>query len=202
MSSLRNGGILREALLQDNETLQGIWANLLANAADPRQINPVLPSFSPILKEFTFRDARFLDALYNQVSSPKGRSVRQFLDGAFTQQDLSSIYVKAGLSRRPRISSLTVDEIKEGGSDLKADQSDFAATIDVLVRNRILRESTTPNPIDVSKIVSDSKWIKKLPRSLDATATTRYHLTDLGTQFVKACQAPSSTSSPDQPKSS
>jgi hypothetical protein len=58
--------ILQEASLQDDEDLQEKWANLLANAADPRETNPVLPSFSLILKEFTSREARFLDALYKR----------------------------------------------------------------------------------------------------------------------------------------
>lgn len=183
---------LQHALLEDDETLQESWANLLANAADPRQINPVLPSFSQIMKEFTPREARFLDALYEHLSSRTSPRGRLPFDRMFTRGDLSNVYVSAGLSRRTQLMNLTDAQVREGGDDLQSDLSDFATTIDVLVRNGILRESTTPNPIDVSKIVSDSKFTKGLPRSIEAKVTTRYHLTDLGTQFVRACKAPSS----------
>src|SRR6266853_4910042 len=42
--------IMREALLQDDDDLQSRWASLLANAADPREANPVLPVFATMLR--------------------------------------------------------------------------------------------------------------------------------------------------------
>src|SRR5579862_7900121 len=51
---------LQEASLQDDETIQEKWANLLANAADPRRGKLIVTSFSSILKELTGREARFL----------------------------------------------------------------------------------------------------------------------------------------------
>jgi hypothetical protein len=181
--------VLQEASLQDDETLQDRWANLLANAADPRQINSVLPSFSSILREFTSREARFVDALYKQVSSPNWQGAR-LPDRALTRGDLSTLYVNEGLSRRPRLTNLTYGEIEQGGADLQAELSDFAATIEILVRNRILRESDTPNRIALSDVAADVER-GRMPRSLEATTTTRYYFTDLGMQFVKACQSPS-----------
>jgi len=47
--------------------MQDIWANLLANAADPRGLNRVLPSFTTILKDLTSWDVKFLDALVRQA---------------------------------------------------------------------------------------------------------------------------------------
>ena len=185
--------ILQEASLQEDETLQDIWANLLANAADPRRATPVLPSFSSILREFTSREARLLDFVYEKRSNdPRRRVPINFTiraDFKFTRNDLLSAYVEAGLSRRPQLIGLNVAQWKEGGNDLQSDLSEFGATIDVLVRNEILRELVTPNPIDLSEIV-DKVNKGQLPRALEATTTTRYEITDLGTRFVKACKAP------------
>jgi hypothetical protein len=178
---------LREAFLEDDETVQEIWANLLANAADPRQLNPVLPSFSSMLKELTAREARFLDLLHTNKLDDLRRSQ---LDIGYTRDDLLTIYGKAGLSRRPRLSNLTVGEVAEGGDDLHADFESFAAMTGILVRNGILNESAEPNPIDVSKFASNLAPIS-MPRSIEVTATTRYRITELGAQFIKACQAPS-----------
>jgi len=184
--------VLQEALLQDDETIQERWANLLANAADPRQGNIISPSFPSILKQLTAREAHFLDSLYQRTTVPNDPQRRRPTDFLFTIADLSSVYTYAGLSRRPRLFSLTVGEIKEGGDDLRADLAEFAATIDILMRNGVLRESTTPEPIDLSKIAADINQ-NRMPRSLKVPATTQYHLTELGVQFVSACRSPSSS---------
>jgi Abortive infection alpha len=180
---------LLEASLQDDETIQGKWANLLANAADPRQMNAVSPSFPEILKELTAREARFLDSLYENTSKPSDHQRRRPPDFVFTSDELSAIYANSGLSRRPRLSNLTVGEVHEGGDDLRADRAEFAATIDILIRNGILRESTEPEPIELSRIASRFDP-NRLPRSVDVTAKTQYNITELGTQFVRACRAP------------
>jgi hypothetical protein len=102
---------------------------------------------------------------------------------------LLSGYVAAGLSRRPRLIGPTVGDFREGGDELQSDLSDFAATIDILARNGILKETVTPNAIDLFSLATHIKK-HQIPRSLEATAATRFLLTDLGRQFIMACQAP------------
>jgi hypothetical protein len=177
---------LREAVLQDDESLQERWANLLANASDPRQINPVRPSFAQILKEFTPLDARFLDELYKRVSSISDRPP---FSGVITSRDLVAAYSHGS---PPHLRTTKLTDHDEKGGNPKTESSELATTIDVLLRHRILGESTSPDPIDVSKIVSDSKWTRGMPRSIEATVTTGYHITALGIGFVKACQVPDS----------
>ena len=184
--------VVQEASLQEDETIQERWANLLANAADPRQGNLISPSFPSILKELTPREARFLDSLYERTTVPDHPQRRRPTDFVFTMADLSTVYAGAGLSRRPRLLNLTMREIREGGDDLRADLADFAATIDILMRNRILRESTKPEPIDLSGITAQLD-LHRLPRSLKVPATTRFQLTALGVQFIGACRAPGSS---------
>lgn len=50
---------LEAASLQEDDVLRQTWANLLANAADPRQRNKVAPSFPAILKELSAYDAKW-----------------------------------------------------------------------------------------------------------------------------------------------
>src|SRR5580658_6894241 len=56
--------ILEGASLQEDSYMQDTWANLLANASDPRKLNEVPPSFPAMLKELGPREVKFLDALY------------------------------------------------------------------------------------------------------------------------------------------
>jgi hypothetical protein len=184
---------LQEASLQDDETIQGKWANLLANASDPRRDKLISPSFLSILKDLTAREARFLDSLYEKTSVPNDPQRRRPPDFVFTRADLSTVYVNAGLSRRPRLLNVTMGEIKEGGDDLRADLAEFASTIDILTRNGILRESTEPEPIDLSQITARLD-LNRLPRTVEVRATAQYNVTDLGAQFISACRAPSSSS--------
>jgi len=58
---------IQEALLEDDDGLQDIWANLLANAADARTGVP--PSFPKILSDMSPKEARFLNTLYEHLSA-------------------------------------------------------------------------------------------------------------------------------------
>jgi hypothetical protein len=183
--------ILQEATLQDDETLQEKWANLLANAADPRQTNPVIPSFSSILKDLTFREARFLDVLYKlRLNNP------QRFDSRLARHHLLDAYVEAGLSISPysRLWGLSIGDYEKGGDELRRDLENSAEAIDVLLRNRILREEFSVDPIDITKMPAYVERTQRLPKSLNTTITTQYHLTTLGFQFIKACQKPNAHS--------
>jgi hypothetical protein len=106
---------LEAASLQEDEFLQDTWANLLANAADPRQTTPVTASFTTILKDFTIREVKFLDALYDVVTTqpPPYRDKQRITEMEFEREPLLTVYTQAGLSRRP---SLTYKQIPTGRS--------------------------------------------------------------------------------------
>ena len=103
------------------------------------------------------------------------------------------------LDRRLNDSKRTADEVER-----VYESDDLATAIDILLRNRILEGSTTPDGIAMSKVVSDSNVVD-LPPSIRAIrpvrewlpeiVATSYHLTALGIAFVKACQAPPSVES-------
>jgi hypothetical protein len=55
--------LLEAASLQEEPDLQNVWANLLANAADGRQMTPVEPSFVAMLRNLSSREVRFLESI-------------------------------------------------------------------------------------------------------------------------------------------
>jgi hypothetical protein len=54
------------ASVEDDEDLHTMWANLLANAADPSQDEP-LPSFAPTPRQLSKVEAMFLNAFYDKT---------------------------------------------------------------------------------------------------------------------------------------
>ena len=179
--------VLQEASLQDDETLQSQWANLLANAADPRQLNPVLPSFPAILKELTPREVKFLCALRARGDGP----ARWGPDGKAGPQDsqiydrgrLQEIYARAGLARCSRLGRVThgVHSDQEN-EDIMLDEREFSIVLDVLKRHGIVEELTYP----ASGYGMDTRLLHK------------YALSELGVAFVDACQSAKAT--PDTPE--
>lgn len=116
---------VQEASLQDDETIQEKWANLLANAADPRA-EAIPPSFPKILSEMSSREARYLDHLYEHL----------------TQSDFKD------LSTPLRRGQLLDVYLKTGAYDVAA----FSVDTDSLLRNRLI-ESEAP-PVDRDAIFS------------------------------------------------
>jgi len=63
------------AALHDDETIQDMWANLLANSANPENENPILPVFTAILRELAPNDALFLNTFSDAPESPYDRGI-------------------------------------------------------------------------------------------------------------------------------
>jgi hypothetical protein len=78
--------VLDYASVEEDEDLHTAWAALLANAADPRQGDSILPAFPHVLKELRPLDARFLSDLYNLTADRDNYGYR--LD----KQDLQLVY--------------------------------------------------------------------------------------------------------------
>ena len=177
--------VLEAASLQDDETLQERWANLLANAADPEHRTSVLPSFSPILSELTSPQARLLSVLYQETAA----RVAKYSSGAFTRDQLLSLYVKAGLSRQPRLSNLTYGEIIRGGDALRIELDECELSLYVFAKTGLVEQVVTSDPIDLSPI-ADALQSDHMPRKLKTKTSTLFRLTILGKKFVKACERP------------
>lgn len=180
---------LSYAWLQDDESLQSRWAALLANAADPRDIVSVLPSFTTILSELTARDAQFLDALHDDASKTR-RSVQSNLSAIrFREEILTKIYTDAGLSRtKPLI--WQSQQFRWNTPDLDADFTEFFLALGTLLRHGLIAET---EQLEFAETVLKAKSVLTDPQvTMPKMKTERfYSLTELGVSFVRACQAPS-----------
>jgi hypothetical protein len=181
---------LQLASLEDDEDLQEIWANLLANAADPRADNPVTASFPVILKELTAREVKFLDTLYERTRS-QPRAGAPVTEKQLTNEELLNVYSEAGLSRQPRLAYLTWGDWDKNGMELQADLDDFALMMDLLKRNRLLDEAVYTEPINVRNIMNSmGPNLSNMPSEVTIETKTTYSFTQLGASFVSACRPP------------
>ena len=84
---------LEGASVQEDPYLQDTWANLLANAADPRQRSRVEPSFAAILRLLSAREVQFLDELVKQLNG--------LTTIKLSLRDLINTFERAGLTHSP-----------------------------------------------------------------------------------------------------
>ena len=107
------------ASLEDDPDLRQAWVNLLANAADPRELMKVHPSFPRILQLLSPFDARFLDAWREAVEVEGPRN--------YDQYELIGFANKAGLRGNP---------FQDGGDTLS-----FFSTIETLKSHGLITTS-------------------------------------------------------------
>jgi hypothetical protein len=87
--------ILENASLEDDEDLRDRWANLLANATMPE--GKTHPSFVQVLEGLTSLEAKFLSAIFDQISLQIEEHDRS--PNAWTQRDLFRVGLGAELHR-------------------------------------------------------------------------------------------------------
>jgi hypothetical protein len=157
------------ASVEDDEDLHTAWAALLANAADPRETNRVLPVFPIILRELTSRDARFLDNFYERFHG-KDSGPKDALSIFNSIPDLEELYPRDGFFVQP-LDELTPEEQSAPGY--------LDVTLDTLERTNL-----------IAKTYMSSNYPDDPPRDILAPVFHAYVLTGLGMMFVRACRAP------------
>jgi hypothetical protein len=180
---------IEAASLEEDPDMQVVWANLLANAADPRRGSPLLPSFPGILKDLVSRDAKFLAALHAQATGKARRpNTRSSISAVgFTWDDLLNVYADAGLSREQKLTVISVRYYADHKEALEADFEEFELTLNVALRHNILTVDESPMPI---KIGNDKNYRipPKLPDVLEVEFNVTYSFTRFGCAFIAACQ--------------
>jgi len=175
---------LQGAALEEDPSLQAIWANLLANAADPRKLAPVSAAFPTILKELSSREVKFLDALYNEVVT-KANEKRGLFHTAhvyFSDSELHDIYTSAGLSQVPHF-FLKSDDDEQAAQDLRS----FSYMLAMLKRHNLIAESIWPHTVDRYDAVKNPK------PDFEVEIEIEYSLSEIGSCFVVACRQPTPT---------
>jgi hypothetical protein len=158
--------------------MQEIWANLLANATDPRKQNPVSPAFPRVLPELGPRDAKFLDALYEDsiVRLPGNPPWKGPEDVAHSRETLRDVYWSAGLSTR-RLAFLNDGDGRDNPEELERQQGEFRMTMDVLTRNNLIQATASLQRRAGFDVPGDQ-------------LSQVFQLTAFGCAFVKACRPP------------
>ena len=170
--------VFDNASLEDNDELQTLWANLLLNASDARELNLVSIVFPDILKDLGSREVKFLDALYRDANERlQGHPlIEEIAQMPYDRSELMELYAAAGLSRAGNIANPSPEELQN--PDLKRDREEYWLMLDTIRRHDVVREVTYSDPMG---------WDGE-PGS--APLRTQFHVTTLGAAFVKACRPP------------
>ena len=125
---------LEAASLQRDEYLQDTWANMLANAADPRQ-RELEPLFVGILADFTSREVKFLDVLSQHKMIVRG----------IEERELQKVYFGAKLARKP--APREVAHFPEQTILDEEDKTEFSIMIDILTRARVIADTRSQQTV-------------------------------------------------------
>jgi len=161
--------LLESGSLVEDPSLQELWANLLANAADPREVVKVSPAFLGILRDLLPRQAKFLEEVY------KGQMTR-----------LSGYVYPVKFDRvRLRHMYTSVNEVvlDEEMPVLAYREAEFA--IDLLLRHGLLQDTFEVVPHSGPGI-----------SPTESVGLHKMELTHLGYFFIRACRPPEPSNSP------
>jgi|HubBroStandDraft_6_1064221.scaffolds.fasta_scaffold173713_3 hypothetical protein len=171
---------LEKATLVDDETLQEMWASLMANAAMPETASTIPALFTTILSNLSPRQARFLDIIFNFGVYSITIKIPPLTAGSI-----------AGHSRFDDEKLVNI----VGNTDFRwRDNEEKAAAIDVLLNQGLLRRDQEIHPDSyqdlAGKVFSEGKL--KTPYNVPADHTVHmknsFQLTVSGSQFVMACR--------------
>jgi hypothetical protein len=175
--------LLEAASLEEDGDLQEAWANLLANAADPRHEHKVSITFPAILKELSTREVTFFETLYinadRRVEYPDSIPRGSIVDINYSERELMKVYVEAGLSNSPEFGIYSTEYYESHKQIIDADSREFDLVIRSAMRHDILDEATyiPPAPITTGT---------HIPIHVNRT----YHFSHLGEAFMAACHPP------------
>jgi len=154
--------VLDYASVEDDEDLHTMWANLLANAADPTHYE-VLPSFAEVLHQLSKPEAVFLQNFYENTVN-YWKSV-----GKQEQFTVAICEVLSMCNNDPR---------------LEVDAEAFALIVDDLLRLGLIRMRTDtlmPGP-------NSPQLAYGSVGSIRTTMQHAYYMSDYGMKFIGACQ--------------
>lgn len=165
--------------LTDEDALQARWSNLLANAADPIG-PPVLAIFTSFLRDLGSREVVFLDGLWGDALSratnhPLFKTPSKMI---YTLEELQDLYVAFGLAKVRRLHS--VESAETNNPNLPIDTENFWMMLDIIQRHNIIRDATVEERHVRGQVSTGHRDL----------IVRRYHFSDLGFAFFKACRPP------------
>jgi hypothetical protein len=191
--------LMEGASLQEDPSIQELWANLLATAADPRHASSVVPSFPTVLRELRHIDAKWLEGLYNntrriikiQKRNP-AISPNKVQEIQYDHRELLKLFVALGLARSEQLTGISVKFYEENHDNIDADMRDFDLLISVVRRLGIIKmvEKIPPQHIETPD--------PNEPFLLDVDTRELFFFTAFGEAFMNACLPPLSLDDPPE----
>jgi Abortive infection alpha len=160
------------------------WANLLANAADPREQRPVVSSFVSALNDLSSRDARFLDALFANEMELK----KTYGTVVYAEQDLWKLYARAGLGSYPDLAELLERENAGFSGEIENDARAIQFMIEILQKHLIIEKQREQIPVNADGVPVRAVVSQKTIVTL--VSEDRYKVTEIGRRFLVACGPP------------
>ncbi len=176
--------ILEQASLEENDELQDIWCNLIANSLDPNFKMEIRYSFIEIIKNLTTLDARILKHVYETTTEINNqnkttRFIPYPIDFYQIAERVQASYIETELSLNnlQRVQCLWDNDIKDlhAKVDLYKIVSDEPHSVEALC----LREKNFSASL-LKDYFPDIKEVLTVKHS-------RFKLTPLGVAFIKAC---------------
>ncbi len=148
---------------------QQIWANMLANATDPRHLTPVGPIFASMLRDLGSREVAFLEVStmtqYSKAGAPN----------AFFSNASNIIYLHHQLFDFYKGLGIELDQDTEENQ-----KQSFFIMLDILRKHEIIHEAYAGNGSGQPT----------------GGVTRLYHVTNLEDGLAAACRPPKSTRPP------
>ncbi len=166
--------IIENASYEDNDTLQDIWAHLLASALDPGFIDEMRGAFIDILRQLEVVDIKILNIIYlrYRILHPKIKE---------------KINIEKGFYRTPSL--FAYDYSHRFVSELGISSKQLYTSIDNLLRVRCIVPFVERKEVKLDDNDDDAfRWL----RLKDAVFTFDHQyeqisLTSLGVGFIEAC---------------
>lgn len=174
--------IVEACSIEDNETLQEMWAGLLATAS--QQADSVSPSFIETLKQLMPDDARHFEVVCHQ-------SVRHF-----NEVREGSRYLSKNTDKKDRIcDGMTLAPWAFGGVGSHAEPMEFDVPPnvypDTYVRlGLIRREYGVSGSVDKGQILSGYYDEGDRHQEVNAEVDSWYEFTEYAVRFLDACHGP------------
>lgn len=165
---------LEGASVEEDPDLQEMWANLLANTANPDSPDAVAPSFPGILKELRPADVKFLATLYEEFVLPDigVKPAHTTLSPCISYKSFKYVLEKSGLSQQKK------GNRRDRYFAASRDTQELTFILDVLLRQRIIEQQ-----YGVTK-ETDAEG------EIDVSIGSLWRISELGVRFIRACQPP------------
>jgi hypothetical protein len=166
--------IVEAGSLEEDSELQKRWANLLANAVDPRRSDSINAVFPYILRDLGAREVRFINALYEMTLERQSGAtwLKRASQVIYGGVDLMKLFYDLGFAT---VQIYVPNFENQQNPDYARDTDAYYLMMDLIRRHDVVRETVLPQDAHAGSYKPGERV---------------HHFTELGTAFVEACRPP------------